>query len=117
VGLEEKERSGTFDFSTGSYECTALGYSFAIANPEARGGKENLTIVLLLRKEWGDNLLTFQDELLEKLREIRELIEREQPSSMVEKKARELREFVSRVMIAFNKIYTGIEYEVSSLEE
>jgi hypothetical protein len=117
VGLEEKERSGTFDFSTGSYECTALGYSFAIANPKARGGKENITIVLLLRREWGDNLLTFQDELLEKLREIRELLEREQPSSMVEKKARELREFVSRVMIAFNKIYTGIEYEVGSLEE
>ncbi|MFX0210385.1 MAG: hypothetical protein ACFFDT_30680, partial [Candidatus Hodarchaeota archaeon] len=117
VGLEEKERSGTFDFSTGSYECTALGYSFAIANPEARGGKENLTIVLLLRKEWGDHLLTFQDELLEKLREIREMIEQQQSSSMVEKKARELREFVSRVMIAFNKIYTGIEYDVGSLEE
>ncbi|MFX0206793.1 MAG: hypothetical protein ACFFDT_12475, partial [Candidatus Hodarchaeota archaeon] len=117
VGLKEQERSGTFDFSTGSYECTALGYSFAVENPEARGGKENLTIVLLLRKEWGDNLLIFQDELLEKLREIRKLIENQQPSSSVEKKARELREFVSRVMISFNRIYTGIDYEVGLSEE
>lgn len=111
VGLEEKERSGTFDFSTGSYECTALGYSFAIDNPQARGGKENLTVVLLLRKEWGDNLLVFQDELVEKLREIRDLIVSQQTSNLIEKKARDLREFVSRLMISFNKLYTGIDYE------
>ncbi|MFX1515033.1 MAG: hypothetical protein ACFFC6_01910 [Promethearchaeota archaeon] len=102
---EETERSGIFDFSTGSYECTALGYSFAVVNPEARGGKENLTVVLLLRKEWGDNLLTFQDELLEKLREIREMVEKQQPSSQIELKARNLREFVSRLMLTFNKMY------------
>lgn len=111
VGLEETERSGTFDFSTGSYECTALGYSFAIANPEARGGKENLTVVLLLRKEWGDHLLVFQDELLEQIRELREMIEGEKASSEIAKKARELREFVSRLMISFNKLYIGTDYE------
>lgn len=117
VGLEETERSGTFDFSTGSYECTALGYSFAIANPQARGGKENLTVVLLLRKEWGDHLLVFQDELLEKIRELREMIVSEQPSSQIEKNARQLREFVSRLMISFNKLYTGIDYESDSMVE
>ncbi|MFX0185096.1 MAG: hypothetical protein ACFE95_18590, partial [Candidatus Hodarchaeota archaeon] len=117
IGLEETERSGTFDFSTGSYDCTALGYSFAVPNPKARGGKENLTIVLLLRKEWGDNLLIFQDELTDKLREIREMIETQQHASQIEKKARELREFVSRLMLSFNKIYTGIDYEVEFQEE
>lgn len=117
VGVEETERSGTFDFSTGSYECTALGYSFAIPNPEARGGKENLTVVLLLRKEWGDNLLVFQDELLEKLREIRGLVESEQPSTQIEAKARNLREFVSKLMIAFDKIYLGVEKKSDSMVE
>ncbi|MFX1282023.1 MAG: hypothetical protein ACFFB5_00145 [Promethearchaeota archaeon] len=117
VRLEEAERSGTFDFSTGSYECTALGYSFAVPNPEARGGKENLTIVLLLRKEWGDYLLVFQDELLEKLREIRKMVESQQSSSQIEKNARQLREFVSRLMISFNKLYTGIDYESDSMVE
>ena len=117
VELEETERSGTFDFSTGSYECTALGYSFAIANPEARGGKENLTVVLLLRKEWGDNLLVFQDELLEKLREIREMIEGQKASSEIAKKSRELREFVSRLMISFNKLYFGTDYESDMMVE
>ncbi|MFX0052097.1 MAG: hypothetical protein ACFE8U_12510, partial [Candidatus Hermodarchaeota archaeon] len=117
IGLEETERSGTFDFSTGSYECTALGYSFSIANPQARGGKENLTIVLLLRKEWGDNLLIFQDELTEKLREIRKMIETQQKPFLIEKKARELREFVSRIMLSFNKIYAGIDYELEHQEE
>ena len=117
VGAGEDERSGTFDFSTGSYDCTALGYSFAIANPAARGGKENLSIVLLLRKEWGDNLLYFQDVLLEKIREIRKLIEAEQPSSQISNKGKELREFVSRLMIAFNKMYSDIDYEVESKVE
>ncbi|UCG01842.1 MAG: hypothetical protein JSW11_19830, partial [Candidatus Heimdallarchaeota archaeon] len=117
VGTKETERSGIFDFSTGSYECTALGYSFAVINPEARGGKENLTVVLLLRKEWGDNLLTFQDELIEKLREIREMVETQQPSSQIESKARSLREFVSRLMLAFNKMYGSKDYESESLEE
>ncbi len=117
VGTEEEERSGTFDFSTGSYECTALGYSFAVDNPEARGGKENLTVVLLLRKEWGDNLLFFQDELLEKLREIRNLVLNKENPSNIEKEARQLREFVSRLLIAFNKIYKGIDYENLSMEE
>ncbi|MHA2317117.1 MAG: hypothetical protein ACXAC6_05155 [Candidatus Hodarchaeales archaeon] len=117
LGLEETERSGTFDFSTGSYECTALGYSFAIDNPQARGGKENLTVVLLLRKEWGDNLLVFQDEITEKLREIREMIETQKEPSLVEKHARELREFVSRLMLSFNKIYADIDYELDMQEE
>ncbi|MFX1507451.1 MAG: hypothetical protein ACFFDC_15315 [Promethearchaeota archaeon] len=112
VGSGEDERSGTFDFSTGSYDCTALGYSFAITNPAARGGKENLSIVLLLRKEWGENLLFFQDVLLEKIREIRKLIEAERPSSLISKEGRDLREFVSRLMIAFNKMYTDIDYGV-----
>lgn len=111
IGSEETERSGIFDFSTGSYECTALGYSFAVVNPDARGGKENLTIVLLLRKEWGNNLLIFQDELVEKLRDIREMIEGQNNPSQIEKKSRELREFVSRLMISFNKLYTGTKYE------
>ncbi len=105
VGTDEYERSGTFDFSTGSYECTALGYSFAIENPEARGGKENLTIVLLLRREWGENLLVFQDELVEKLRQIRILVENRKPASEIERTSRELREMVSRLMIAFNNLY------------
>ncbi|MHA2157172.1 MAG: hypothetical protein ACXABU_17655, partial [Candidatus Hodarchaeales archaeon] len=117
IGLEETERSGTFDFSTGSYECTALGYSFAIDNPQARGGKENLTVVLLLRKEWGDNLLIFQDELTEKLREIREMIETQKEPILIEKKARELREYVSRIMLSFNKIYAGLDYELAQQEE
>lgn len=117
IGLEETERSGTFDFSTGSYDCTALGYSFSVVNPKARGGKENLTVVLLLRKEWGDNLLVFQDELTEKLREIRKMIETQQHASHVEKKARELREFVSRLMLSFNKIYAGMDYELEFQEE
>lgn len=117
VGLEETERSGTFDFSTGSYECTALGYSFAIANPKARGGKENLTVVLLLRKEWGDNLLVFQDELLEKIRDIRNMIESEQHSSQIEKEARQLREYVSRLMLAFNNLYVGTDHESDSSVE
>ncbi|MHA2330048.1 MAG: hypothetical protein ACXACR_16140, partial [Candidatus Hodarchaeales archaeon] len=117
VGLDEDERSSTFDFSTGSYDCTALGYSFAIENPQARGGKENLSIVLLLRKEWGDNLLTFQDVLLEKIREIRKLIEAQEPEAVIEKKGRDLREFVSRLMITFNKMYSGINYEVDSMVE
>ncbi|MHA1973576.1 MAG: hypothetical protein ACTSW1_11315 [Candidatus Hodarchaeales archaeon] len=114
VGIDEYERSGTFDFSTGSYECTALGYSFAIENPGARGGKENLTIVLLLRREWGENLLIFQDELLGKLREIRVLVENKQPPSEIEAKARELRELVSRLMIAFNHIYLKEEKKEES---
>ncbi|MHA1226818.1 MAG: hypothetical protein ACTSPV_08770 [Candidatus Hodarchaeales archaeon] len=114
VGIDEYERGGTFDFSTGSYECTALGYSFAIENPEARGGKENLTIVLLLRREWGENLLIFQDELLEKLREIRVLVENKQPPLEIEAKARELRELVSRLMIAFNHIYLKEEKKEES---
>ncbi|MHA1931781.1 MAG: hypothetical protein ACW96X_04520, partial [Promethearchaeota archaeon] len=117
IGLDETERSGTFDFSTGSYECTALGYSFAVDNPQARGGKENLTVVLLLRKEWGDNLLVFQDELTEKLREIREMIETQKEPTLIEKKARELREYVSRIMLSFNKIYAGLDYELAQQEE
>jgi hypothetical protein len=117
VGLEETERSGTFDFSTGSYECTALGYSFSIVNPQARGGKENLTIVLLLRKEWGDHLLVFQDELLEKLREIRHMIETQEAPSKVQSNARILREFVSRLMISFNKIYSKTKDDSESKVE
>ena len=117
IGLDETERSGTFDFSTGSYECTALGYSFAIENPQARGGKENLTVVLLLRKEWGDNLLTFQDELTDKLRELREMVETQKDPSLITVKGRELREYVSRIMLSFNKLYAGIEYEEAIQED
>ena len=117
VGIDEYERSGTFDFSTGSYDCTALGYTFAVDNPQARGGKENLTIILLLRKEWGDNLLVFQDELVEKLREIRKMIESQTEPKIIENKARDLREYVSRLMIALDRIYFEGRIEKESKEE
>jgi hypothetical protein len=117
IGLDEYERSGTFDFSTGSYDCTALGYSFSVDNPQARGGKENLTVVLLLRKEWGDNLLVFQDELVEKLREIRNLIESKTDPNTITMKARELREFVSRLMISLDRLYLGSSLEKELIEE
>jgi hypothetical protein len=117
VGLDERERSGTFDFSTGSYDCTALGYSFSMDNPQARGGKENLTVVLLLRKEWGDNLLVFQDELVEKLREIRNLVEAKTDPSTISRSARDLREFVSRLMISLDRLYLGGSLEKEAVEE
>ncbi|MHA2156901.1 MAG: hypothetical protein ACXABU_16275, partial [Candidatus Hodarchaeales archaeon] len=117
VGLDESERSGTFDFSTGSYDCTALGYSFSMDNPQARGGKENLTVVLLLRKEWGDNLLVFQDELVEKLREIRNLVETKTDPVTITRSARELREFVSRLMISLDRLYLGSSLGKETNEE
>jgi hypothetical protein len=45
------------------------------------------------------------------------MIETQQHASHVEKKARELREFVSRLMLSFNKIYAGIDYELEFQEE
>ncbi|MHA2096647.1 MAG: hypothetical protein ACW98F_18685, partial [Candidatus Hodarchaeales archaeon] len=68
-------------------------------------------------KEWGDNLLVFQDELVEKLREIRNLVETKTDPVTITRSARELREFVSRLMISLDRLYLGSSLGKETNEE
>ena len=45
------------------------------------------------------------------------MIETQEEPAQVDKKARELREFVSRLMLSFNKLYSNIDYELGLQEE
>jgi hypothetical protein len=72
---------------------SVFGYAFAIANPEAKDGKENLTICLLSEKPAAifKNNQVLMDELVIQMREISQLIRESTAVEIVQGALEELR--------------------------
>jgi hypothetical protein len=108
VSNPEEDKDATFRFQVGGEKCAVFGYAFAFANPEARGGQENLSLCFVIRPPWGnlENLNKFKSELLEKSRRIHQLMEEKVDIKIVQKEMQETRNFFTRTMLTFRKKYT-----------
>ncbi|NHJ02381.1 MAG: hypothetical protein EAX86_09625 [Candidatus Heimdallarchaeota archaeon] len=107
VNKPEEDKHATFRFQIAGEKTTIFGYAFAIANPEARGGQENLSISFIIRPPWGnlENINKFLTELLEHLRKMRSLIEDQSEIKIVQRQMQETRNFYTRAMLTFRKKY------------
>ena len=66
VPKPDEDKHATFRFQIGGEKCTIFGYAFAIENPEARGGQENLSLCFIIRSPWGnlENISRFSTNYL-----------------------------------------------------
>ncbi len=107
VSKPDEDNHATFRFQIGGEKCTIFAYAFAIPNPEARGGQENLSMTFIIRNPWGnlENLNRFLNEMLTHSRRIRDLIQTGTDTKIVQKEMENLRNYYTRAMLAFRQKY------------
>ncbi|MHA2307131.1 MAG: hypothetical protein ACXACU_17260, partial [Candidatus Hodarchaeales archaeon] len=100
-------KHATFRMHIGGEKCTVFGYAFAIENPEARGGQENLSLCFIIRPPWGnlENINKFLNELLEHMGKVKELIQEAVDQKFVQKEMEKTRNFFTRSMLLFRRKY------------
>jgi len=82
-----------------------ISYAFAASNPEARGGKENIPINLLVDRLYSELINIFSPEIIPVVREIRSLIEEKPDRMHVNTKMQSLRSYITQVIAAYQEIY------------
>ncbi|MFX0211135.1 MAG: hypothetical protein ACFFDT_34465, partial [Candidatus Hodarchaeota archaeon] len=107
VSNPDEDKNATFRFQIGGEKCTVFGYAYAFANPEARGGQENLSLCFVIRPPWGnlENLNKFSSDLLERVRHIRKLMKEQADIKIVQKEMEQTRNFLTRAMLTFQRKY------------
>ncbi|MCK4847688.1 MAG: hypothetical protein KAT16_01545, partial [Candidatus Heimdallarchaeota archaeon] len=107
----ESEIPSSYDFVLGqSLRISVMSFGFALDRSEARGGKENLTMNILLQKEVFKLVSQFQDEIHKKVHEFHMLMVADSSDkSAIRMKANEVRKFVTKVILSYVEIYGTTE--------
>ena len=89
---------------------SVLSFGFALNRPEARGGKENLTLNLIVHSEVFPLVQSFQKVIQRKVHAIHLLMDKS-PSEKekIEKLVLDLRKYVSAIVLSYVQIYGTIE--------
>jgi len=107
----ESEIPSSYDFVLGEqFRISVLSFGFALDKPEARGGKENLTLNLLLQKEVFKLVSQFQDEIHKKVHEFHLLMVADSSNKgAIRIKANEVRKYVTKIILSYVEIYGTTE--------
>jgi hypothetical protein len=89
---------------------SVMSFGFALERPEARGGKENLTLNILIHQEVFPLVQSFQNEIKRKVHAIHVRMDKN-PSEKdtIRKEVFELRKYVSSIVLSYANIYGTIE--------
>jgi hypothetical protein len=107
----ENESDATYNFDLGhQLRISVLSFGFALERPEARGGKENLTINLLIQKDVSKLVTQFQDEIQKKVHEFHILMAVDSSDkNAVRMKANEIRKHITKIILSYVEIYGTTE--------
>ena len=107
----ESEIPSSYDFVLGQQlRISVMSFGFALDRSEARGGKENLTMNILLQKEVFKLVSQFQDEIHKKVHEFHMLMVADSSDkSAISMKANVVRKFVTKVILSYVEIYGTTE--------
>jgi hypothetical protein len=114
----EREISSSFDIDlTDTLSVRSMSFGYALNRPEARGGKENITLNILLHENSYAILNHFQVEIQARVHVIHKLMD-EQPDQKdeIRKRIFNLRRFVSSIVLAYQEIY-GLEPPAMEMPE
>ena len=97
----------TFDISLGpGIHMNCISYGFALHRPGARGKAEHITLNLLVEPQVFHIVNQFPDYLQERVNIIRRLMEDvSTPIDKIRFEIQELRRIVSRLILAYEKLY------------
>ncbi len=103
----EGELVSNFDFLLSKDRVIkSLSFGFALNRPEARGGKENLTLNILIYPDLFPVVIQFLEEIQEKVHIIHQLLNNQNSDKdMIRTKIIEIRKFISSILLAYERIY------------
>ncbi|MFX0208288.1 MAG: hypothetical protein ACFFDT_20055, partial [Candidatus Hodarchaeota archaeon] len=101
----------TFDFILGRGARTnSMSFGFALDRPQARGGAENITLNLLIQPNMFELIEQFKDQLLPKVQEIHQLMNRSpHEKEKVMEEITRLRKHVSYIVLSYEQLYGTTE--------
>ncbi|PWI47618.1 hypothetical protein CEE45_10655 [Candidatus Heimdallarchaeota archaeon B3_Heim] len=101
------EEFSSYDFGLGEQlRISVISYGFALDKPEARGGKENLTLNILIHKDIFKLIEQFKDEIQEKVHEFHLDMAKDSGNKVIIRvKANEVRKYVSAIVMSYVNIY------------
>jgi hypothetical protein len=105
------ELPANYDFELGrGLRIGVMSYAFSLINPSARGGKENLTINILLNKDVAPLIYQFQDEIQEKVHEAHMFMKTElDERKKIAQQIIEIRKFITYIVLAYKTLYGTTE--------
>ena len=103
----ESEMQITFDYSLSTVtRISSVSYGFSLNRPEARGGAENITLNIMVHKPYDAIVAQFTTKFNPLVHEIHTILDTdEENKELVEQKTAELRNLVSKIILAFEKMY------------
>ncbi len=105
------EVPSSYDFVLAqSLRVGVISYGFALDRPEARGNRENLTLNVLIHKDFFPLLSQFQDEIQERVHKVHVLMNNNPTAKEeIRKSVFEIRHFLSAVILSYQEIYGTTE--------
>lgn len=94
-----------FDINLERTRMKCITYGFAIDVLEARGGRDNMTLNLIINPLYEELIYNFSSELIPMVQWIRSLIENKSPRENVATQIEGIRNLVSRIITAYQEIY------------
>jgi hypothetical protein len=89
---------------------SVMSFGFALERPESRGGKENLTLNILMHQEVFPLVQSFQNEIKRKVHAIHVRMDKNPAEKdMIRKGVFELRKYVSSIILSYASIYGTTE--------
>lgn len=110
-GNFENEMFSTYNFEPAQGQfINIVSFGYALDRPSARGGAENITLNILIHKNVSELLNQFIDKLQIKIHEIHILMDkRPDEKDQIFQKIKELRLFMSKIVITYEKLYGTTE--------
>ncbi|MFX1282582.1 MAG: hypothetical protein ACFFB5_02970 [Promethearchaeota archaeon] len=103
----EGEIASNFDFLLSKdLLLKSICFGFTLQRPQARGGKENLTLNVLIYQDVFPLIVQFLDEIHEKVEVVHKLMDNENSEkNLITRKIIAVRKFISKIILAYENIY------------
>ena len=110
-GNFEDEIFSTYNFNPAPGQfINIISFGYALDRPSARGGAENITLNILIHKNVSDLISQFIDKFQSNIHEIHVLMDKQpDEKDLITKKIKELRLFLSKIVISYEKLYGTTE--------
>ncbi|MHA2101261.1 MAG: hypothetical protein ACW99A_21580, partial [Candidatus Kariarchaeaceae archaeon] len=114
----DREITSSFEVEiTDTLSVQSMSFGFALNRPDSRGGKENITLNLLLHEDSFSILNHFQIDIQARVHLIHKLMdEQSDKKDEIRKRIFDLRRFTSSIVLAYQEIY-GMEPPAMEMPE
>ena len=107
----ESEIPSSYDFVlTHELRISVISFGFALERPQARGGRENLTVNLLIHRDTFPLVQAFQNQIQRLVHSLHlHMDKKSEEKAAIRNKVIQLRKFISQIIVSYKQLYGTIE--------